>query len=115
MNYKGQACITNSSTPTAAIYQQGALVFSTSTNYPVHPDVMNNLHLPVGYKPTNTDQIRTYCHGNNGYFVKNSATIVNYDWRTDDGVLYEKHDGTNCGVTQHNTNIFSDSMGSVGG
>ena len=59
---------------------------------------MNKLStLPVGYKPTNTDQIRTYCHGNNGYFVKNSATIVNYDWRTDDGVLYEKHDGTNCG------------------
>ena len=32
VNYKGQACITNSSTPTASSYQQGALVFSTSTN-----------------------------------------------------------------------------------
>ena len=74
---------------------------------------MNKLStLPVGYKPTNTGQIRTYCQGNNGYYVKNTGQIVNYDWRTDDGVLYEKHDGTNCGVTQHNTNIFSDSMGS---
>ena len=32
VNYKGQACITNSSTPDASQYQQGALVFSTSTN-----------------------------------------------------------------------------------
>ena len=32
VNYKGQACITNSSTPTASSYQQGALIFSTSTN-----------------------------------------------------------------------------------
>ena len=74
---------------------------------------MNKLStLPVGYKPTNLDQIRTYCQGNNGYFVKNSAQIVNYDWRTDDGVLYNKNDGTNCGVDQRNTNIFADSMGS---
>ena len=32
VNYKGQACITSSSTPTASEYQQGCLVFSTSTN-----------------------------------------------------------------------------------
>ena len=52
---------------------------------------MNKLStLPVGYKPTNTGQIRTYCQGNNGYYVKNTAQIVNYDWRTDDGVLYEQ-------------------------
>ena len=74
---------------------------------------MNKLStLPVGYKPTSTESIRTYCQGNNGYFVKNSSQIVNYDWRTSDGVLYEKHDGTNCGVSTRNTNIFSDSMGS---
>lgn len=74
---------------------------------------MNKLStLPVGYKPTNLSQIRSYCTGNNGYFVKNSTQIVNYDWRTDDGVLYEKHDGTGCGVTVKNTNIFSDSMSS---
>ena len=32
VNYKGQACITGKSTPNAAEYQQGALIFSTSTN-----------------------------------------------------------------------------------
>lgn len=32
VNYKGQACITNQSTPDASNYQQGALIFSTSTN-----------------------------------------------------------------------------------
>ena len=32
VHYKGQACVTNSSTPTASSYQQGQLVFSTSTN-----------------------------------------------------------------------------------
>ena len=74
---------------------------------------MNKLStLPVGYKPTNTDQIRSYCKGNNGYFVKNSAQIVNYDWQTNDGAYYYKHDGTGCGVGTGNTNIFSDSMGS---
>ena len=77
---------------------------------------MNKLStLPVGYKPTNTGQIRTYCQGNNGYYVKNTAQIVNYDWRTDDGVLYSKNDGTGCGVTQHNTNIFSTRWVRVGG
>ena len=74
---------------------------------------MNKLStLPVGYKPTNTDQIRTYCQGNNGYFVKNSAQIVDYGWRTDDGVLFDRNDGTGCGVTVKNTNIFSSSMSS---
>ena len=32
VNYKGQACITADSTPNAANFQQGALIFSTSTN-----------------------------------------------------------------------------------
>ena len=32
VNYKGQCCITSNSTPTASEYQQGCLVFSTSTN-----------------------------------------------------------------------------------
>ena len=32
VNYKGQACVTGNSTPTAGDYQQGALIFSTSTN-----------------------------------------------------------------------------------
>ena len=32
VNYKGQACVTSNSTPSASDYQQGALVFSTSTN-----------------------------------------------------------------------------------
>ena len=32
VNYKGQACITSDSTPNAANFQQGALIFSTSTN-----------------------------------------------------------------------------------
>ena len=32
VNYKGQACVTNQSTPDASSYQQGALIFSTSTN-----------------------------------------------------------------------------------
>ena len=32
VNYKGQACITGDSTPNAANFQQGALIFSTSTN-----------------------------------------------------------------------------------
>ena len=32
VNYKGQACVTGDSTPTASNYQQGALIFSTSTN-----------------------------------------------------------------------------------
>ena len=32
VNYKGQACVTNQSTPNASDYQQGALIFSTSTN-----------------------------------------------------------------------------------
>ena len=32
VNYKGQACITNDSTPNGSSYQQGALIFSTSTN-----------------------------------------------------------------------------------
>ena len=32
VNYKGQACVTGNSTPTASDYQQGALIFSTSTN-----------------------------------------------------------------------------------
>ena len=32
VNYKGQACITSNSTPSASDYQQGALIFSTSTN-----------------------------------------------------------------------------------
>ena len=72
---------------------------------------MNKLStLPVGYKPTNLDQIRTYCEGNNGYFVKNQSTILTYDWRTDDGVLFGKHDGTGSGIDTKNTDIFSDSM-----
>ena len=32
VNYKGQACITSDSTPNSANFQQGALIFSTSTN-----------------------------------------------------------------------------------
>ena len=32
VNYKGQACVTNQSTPPAEQYHQGALIFSTSTN-----------------------------------------------------------------------------------
>ena len=32
VNYKGQACITSDSTPNAANFQQGAMIFSTSTN-----------------------------------------------------------------------------------
>ena len=32
VNYKGQACITTDSTPNGSNYQQGALIFSTSTN-----------------------------------------------------------------------------------
>ena len=32
VNYKGQACITADSTPNAANFQQGAMIFSTSTN-----------------------------------------------------------------------------------
>ena len=32
VNYKGQACVTSSSTPSSSDYQQGALIFSTSTN-----------------------------------------------------------------------------------
>lgn len=74
---------------------------------------MNKLStLPVGYKPTNLNQIRTYCQGNNGYFVKNQSTVLTYDWRTDDGVTFGKHDGTGSGVTVHNTNIFSSTKGS---
>ena len=74
---------------------------------------MNELSLlPVGYKPTNLNQIRTYCTGNNGYFVENRSTILTYDWRTDDGVTFGKHDGTGCGVSVHNTNIFSSTKGS---
>ena len=31
---------------------------------------MNKLStLPVGYKPVKLEEIRTYCQGNNGYFV----------------------------------------------
>ena len=32
VNYKGQACVTGDSTPNASNYEQGALIFSTSTN-----------------------------------------------------------------------------------
>ena len=32
VHYKGQACVTSSSTPDASSYQQGALIFSTSSN-----------------------------------------------------------------------------------
>ena len=32
VNYKGQACVTSNSTPSASEYQQGCLVFSTATN-----------------------------------------------------------------------------------
>lgn len=32
VNYKGQACVTGNSTPSASDYQQGALIFSTSSN-----------------------------------------------------------------------------------
>ena len=32
VNYKGQACVTGSSTPDASTFQQGALIFSTSSN-----------------------------------------------------------------------------------
>lgn len=32
VNYKGQACVTSSSTPDTSSYRQGALIFSTSTN-----------------------------------------------------------------------------------
>ena len=72
---------------------------------------MNKLStLPVGYKPTDLSEIRTYCQGNNGYFVKNQSTILTYDWRTDDGVTFGKHDSTGCGVSVHRTNIFSDTM-----
>ena len=74
---------------------------------------MNKLStLPVGYKPTKLDQIRTYCTGNNGYFVKNVAHIMTYDWRTDDGVTFGMHDGTDSGITTRNTDIFSSSMNS---
>ena len=39
---------------------------------------MNKLStLPVGYKPTNLSEIRTYCHGNNGYFIK--KPVDNFD------------------------------------
>ena len=69
---------------------------------------MNKLStLPVGYKPTNLSEIRTYCHGNNGYFIRNRSTILTYNWRTSDGVTFEQNDGTGCGVTVKNTNIFS--------
>ena len=113
MNYKGQACITADSTPNAANSQQGALIFSPALT-PVHPDVNKLSTLPVGYKPTKLDQIRSYCQGNNGYYVKNQSTILTYDWRTDDGVLYEKHDGTGSGVSVHNTNICASSRVRVG-
>ena len=74
---------------------------------------MNKLStLPVGYKPTSLSEIRTYCQGNNGYFIRNRSTILTYDWRTDDGVTFGQNDGTGCGVTVKNTNIFSDSMSS---
>ena len=113
VNYKGQACITSDSTPNAANFQQGALIFSTSTNSLFIRTLMNKLSLlPVGYKPTNLSQIRTYCTGNNGFYVENRSTILTYDWRTDDGVTFGKHDGTGCGVTVHNTNIFSSTKGS---
>ena len=74
---------------------------------------MNKLStLPVGYKPTKLDQIRSYCTGNNGYFVKNEAHTMTYDWRTDDGVTFGKHDGTGSGVTTRHTDIFNSSMSS---
>jgi len=74
---------------------------------------MNKLStLPVGYKPTSTEQIRTYCQGNNGYFVKNQAHKMPYDWDTNDGVRYGKGDETGNDVTAGSTNIFSSTMGS---
>ena len=74
---------------------------------------MNQLStLPVGYRPTKLDQIRTYCQGNNGYFVKNVAQPMPYDWDTSDGVRFGKHDGGGSGVNTGSTNIFSSSMSS---
>ena len=32
VNYKGQACVTGNRTPDASTFQQGALIFSTSSN-----------------------------------------------------------------------------------
>ena len=47
---------------------------------------MNKLStLPVGYKPTNLSEIRTYCQGNNVFHQKPVDNLT-YDWRTDDGV-----------------------------
>lgn len=74
---------------------------------------MNKLStLPVGYKPDKLEQIRTYCQGNNGYFVKNTAHMLPYTWNTNDGVRFDVGDGSGSGVGINNTNIFSSSMSS---
>ena len=74
---------------------------------------MNQLStLPVGYKPTNTSQIRSYCTGNNGYFVKNAVTKLGYDWWTSDGVFFSQGAGMNSGVGVSSTNIHSSSRNS---
>ena len=71
---------------------------------------MNELSvLPVGYKPTQLGQIRYYCSGNNGYFVKNAVTKLGYDWRTTDGVLFSQGAGMHSGVGVESTNIHSGS------
>lgn len=74
---------------------------------------MNKLStLPIGYKPENISNIRAYCQGNNGYYVKNRAHTMTYDWVTDDGARFSKGDSTGGGVGTSSTNIHSSSMSS---
>ena len=69
---------------------------------------MNQLStLPVGYKPTKLDQLRTYCSGNNGYYTTIACTGLDYDWQTNDGITFGKHDGSGSGVTSRSSNLYS--------
>lgn len=68
--------------------------------------------IPVGYTPTSTSNIRTYCAGNNGYFTKISLTGLDYGWETSDGVLFPKSDGAGSGISIQGANFYSSTMSS---
>ena len=65
--------------------------------------------IPIGYRPGNKDNLRTYCAGNRGYYVKQQAQRITSTWNLTAGGSFSVRDGTGDGVTLVKSNFHGPS------
>ena len=61
--------------------------------------------IPIGYRPGNKDNLRTYCAGNSGYYVQQTAQRITSSWNLTAGGSFSVHDGSGDGISLASSNF----------